>query len=303
MTRYSAVSDDSSSGVAELVPDLVVDAVVATAEEEEIFRPLARRFDLTGQGGDFIIPQAGALAWGALDASASVDPDEKAFNTNKRTITPSLHHLDVVVPVDVWGATSVNLEEEIAKESGRGLANYRNDKFAALYADRSSSPSHLLGTNGIELSFSDLRDSQGLLYTQKAPKPFAWVIHPTQLTELLKDDTFINAGVKGAPVLTTGVGQGGFFTRVLDVNIYVAEQCVEATGLHSMMFSEQAAIAYGFKTLGRPGGGASSEIMMDIEWNSSRRSVEINMTIHADFNGAKGSGETTANTWLTDVIS
>ncbi len=165
----------------------------------------------------------------------------------------------------------------------------------------SSSPDHIRGTDGTQLSFGDLRIAQGLLYTQKAPKRFAWVIHPDQVTELLKDDTFINASVKGSPVLTQGTGANGFLTSVLDVDIYMAEQIIESTGKNSMMFSKNAALGYGFKRLAPPG-GAPQEVMMDIEWNSSRRSVEINMTIHAHFEGVKGVSAT-ANTWLVTTVS
>jgi hypothetical protein len=69
-----------------------------------------------------------------------------------------------------------------------------------------------------------------------------------------------------------------------------------------MMFSKNAALGYGFKRLTHPVTGASQEVLMDIDWNSGRRSIEMNMTYHADFEGLKGSS-TTTNNWLVDIIS
>lgn len=307
MARYSsgAMTNDASTGVAELIPDLIVPDVVATAEEHNVFMPLVRRFDLTGAGANFTVPQAGALAWGSLTINGT-PPDETPFDTGARTLTPAAKYLDVTIPVDVMQNASVDLQTEIAKEAGVGLADYHDTQFATLFAEAPASApgDHEIGTDGTELSFGDLRDGLKLLYIQKAPKRFAWVVHPTQFVELLKDDTFINASVKGSPVLTQGIGANGFATSVLDVDVYVAEQIFQGdspTGLHSMMFSKNAALGYGFKRLSRPG-GTPSEIMMDVEWDSTRRTIEINMTIYADHEGAKGTSAT-ANGWLVDIIS
>ena len=112
MARYTStnVSADATYGPQELLPDLVLPEIVATAVENETFMPLVRRFDLTGQGVNFTVPQAGALAWTTLDASAAVPPDETPFDTAARTLTPTLHNLDVVIPIDVWGASAMSLQ-------------------------------------------------------------------------------------------------------------------------------------------------------------------------------------------------
>jgi hypothetical protein len=301
MARYGAVSDDSATGIQELIPDLILPEVVATAEEQNVFMPLARRFDLTGEGANFTIPQAGALTWAALTIDGTA-PDETAFNTSARTLTPVPIFLDVVVPITAFNAASVDLQAEIGKEAGVGLSDYHDTAFAGLYTERpTSAPDHFIGTDATILSFSDLRAAQELLYVQKAPKRFAWVVHPTQFSELLQDNVFIDASVKGSSVLTQGIGANGMATSVLDVDVFVAEQIVESAGLHSMMFSRNRALAYGFKRISRLGGSAQ-ELMMDVEWDSTRRTVEINMTIEADYEGAKGSS-TTTNNWLVDIIS
>ena len=301
MARYDAPTVDNAAGVGEWIPDLIIPQVVQTAVENECFMPLTRRFDLTGAGAVFSIPQAGALAWGTL-TNDGTEPTEKLFDCAVRTLTPVPHFLDVVIPFIVDDASAVDLQTEIAKEAAIGLADYRDTLLATLYSDRpTSTPDHFYGTENTEINFSTLRACQNLLYVQKAPKPFAWVVHPQQFTELLKDDTFINAGVKGSPVLTKGVGGDGFATKVIDVNVYVAEQIVDSTGHHSMMFSSNAALAYGYKLIGKPG-ASKQEIMMDVEWDSTRRTIEINMTIHAVAGGAKGTAAA-ENTWLVDIIS
>jgi len=298
MARYGQLTD--STAVSDLIPAAIVPEVVISAVENETFMPLVRRFDFTGPGSTFAIPQVDAMAWTTITLNATAD-DEVAYTTSKQTCTPGLHNLDVVIPFTEFDDSVVDLQSAVAKEAGIGLADYRDGLAAALKTDRpTSTPDHFLGTDATEINFTTLRDAQNLLYIQKAPKPFNWVVHPTQFTELLKDDTFINAGVKGSPVLTKGIGGDGFATKVLDVNVYVAEQIVEDSGLHSMMFSHQAALAYGYKMIGKPG-ATKQEVMMDIEWNSTLRFIEINMTIRAQFIGAKGTAA--ENTWMVVAIS
>lgn len=304
MARYSAITvNDTTGGIAELIPAVIVPEIVDTAAREEVFMPLARRFDLTGAGDDFTVPQAGALAWGAYSDHSS-GPTETAFDTGGCVLTPTLRVLDVIIPIEVAQASALNLEQAIIREAGIGLAASHDAAFAALYAEASAtSPDHLgIGTNGVALSFVSLRSALDLLYLQEAPRRFAWVVYPTQWTgELLLDDTLINASVKGSPVLTQGVQPGGFITSVLDVDIYVSPQILESSGRHSMMFSKNAALGYGFKRLQHPVTGAANEVLMDIDWNSAQRTIEMNMTYHADFESVKGGS--TANNWLVDYIS
>lgn len=303
MARYSQLSSNSSGGIQELIPAVVIPEVIATSARQEVFMPLVRRLDLTGPGDDFNVPNAGALTWSTYTSGNS--PDEQAFNTSQRTITPTLRQLDVVIPIDALQGSIVNVQDEIVKEAGLGLALSHDAGFAALYTEAiASNPDHLgIGTDGTAMSFLSLRTGMGLLYAQNAPKRFAWVLHPDQWAgELLLDDTMINAAVKGAAVLTQGMGANGFITSVLDVDIYVCDQIIESSGRHSIMLSKNAAFGYGFKRLTHPVTGASQEILMDTDWNSARRSLEINMTYHADFEGLKGSS-TTTNNWIVDLIS
>lgn len=300
MARYAAITLNTSGGVQELIPEIVLAEVQATAAREEVFMPLVRRLDLTGPGDSFHLPQGGALTWSTYTGGDS--PDEQAFNTAARTLTPALRQLDVVIPIDVIGASAVDVQAAVAREAALGLAANRDAGFAALYTEApASTPDHEL--TAATLSFTQLRDASALLYTQEAPRPFAWVVYPTQWAgELLLDDTLINAAVKGQPVLTNGMGPNGFVTRVLDVDIYVSPQIVESTTHRSMFFSKNAALGYGFKRLTHPVTGNSQEILMDIDWNSARRSIEINMTYQADFEGLKGSS-TTTNNWLVEIPS
>jgi hypothetical protein len=298
MARFDLITLNTSGGVQELIPEIVLEGIQVTAAREEVFMPLARRLDLTGAGDSFHYAQGGALTWTAY--TGGDEQAEQAFNTAARTLTPTLRHLDVIVPIDVLQAARVDIQQSVMNEAGLGLAASRDAAFAALYTEAPTSPDHEL-TAGT-LSFLQLRQGMELLYIQEAPRPFSWVVYPTQWAgELLLDDTLINASVKGSPVLTNGMGANGFLTRVLDVNIYTSPQIVESTTHRSMMFAA-GAIGYGYKMLTHPVTGATQEVLVDLDWNSGRRSVEINMTYHADFEGLKGSSNT-GNNWMVEIPS
>jgi hypothetical protein len=304
MARYDSglITINGAGGVQELIPAVIVPEIQITAAREEVFLPLARRIDLTGPGDDFTIPQGGALTWTAYTGGDL--PAEQAFNTAARTVTPTLRQLDVTIPIDVLQATQMSIQEGVIREAGLGLAASRDAGFAALYTEApASTPDHEIGAASTALSFLSLRQGINLLYVQEAPRRFAWVVYPTQWAgELLLDDTLINASVKGSPVLTQGVGANGYVTSVLDVDIYISPQVVLSTTYRSMMFSKNAALGYGFKRLRHPVTGQEQEVLMDIDWNSARRLVEMNMTYHADFEGLKGSS-TTTNNWLVEIVS
>ena len=98
------------------------------------------------------------------------------------------------------------------------------------------------------------------------------------------------------------MGENGFVTSILDIDIYATPQIVESTGLHSMCFSKNAAFGYGFKRIQHPVTGESQEVLVDIDWNSARRVIEINTSYWAAFGGLKGTSAT-SNNWLVDAIS
>ena len=300
--RFSAPTKDAAPGVAEVIPDLIQPEIVASAFEQSTFMPLLRRIDFTGPGANFTIPQIGtAMAFGALTHGTA--PVEKVFDTAGRTNTPVERILDVVVPRKVLQDSGVSLQDEIIKEVGVLLADDIDSLAAATHAESpTSSPDHLIGANAVEMAFSDLRDGMKLLYIQKAPRPFAWVIHPIQWAELLKDDIMVNAAAKGSPVLTEGLGPNGFATKVLDVEIYVAEQIVEDTGLKSLMFTKNAALVYGFKMQTSPINGSTSEVSVEVDYNAALRAFEINTTYESHIEGGKGVS-TTTNTWMVTILS
>jgi hypothetical protein len=152
------------------------------------------------------------------------------------------------------------------------------------------------------LAYSNLRENTQLLYTQNAPRPFAWAIHPTQWGELMADNTFIDAAKAGQPGLTLKQGDNGRIIEVFDTTVYVTDQIDESSGLHSIFFSTGRAFAYVYKQLRSPLSGGYNELLVDIDWNAARRSYEICTTYQAVFGGLKGTS-TTTNNWAIDCIS
>jgi hypothetical protein len=264
-----------------------------------------RRFDFTGAGEVFSIPQSASLDFAALGSSTYIDgtsPDQTQWDPTSRSLTPTFRYLDVTVGMDSLSSSVVSIQDAIIKEAGIGLAKDHDGSAAALYTEASAStPDHEIGTDGTELSFTTLRSGYELLLTQNAPRPYVWIIYPAQVTELLKDNTFIDASVKGSPVLTRGIQPGGYLTSMLDIDIYASDQIKESSGRHSMMFCARAAFAYGYKRLTNPSTGATSELMVDIDWNSARRMYEINMTYQGAFGGAVKTS--TTNNYVVDIIS
>lgn len=306
MARYSAFTVNAAAGAAEMVPDIVVPEITETAARNEVFRPLMAQRDVTGPGEIFTHPTAGALSFAQLGSQTYIDgtaPTETAFNTGGRTFTPQFWFCDIVVPMDMIDGAAMSVQDAIIKEVGVGLALHRDSLVAALYTEApASGPDHEVGTDAVALSYSNITENTRLLYTQNAPRPFSWVIHPTQWGELMADNTVIDAATAGQPGLSLMQGDNGYITKVFDTSIYVSDQIDESSGLHSMHFSTGRALGYYFKRLQSPVSGGSAELMVDIDWNSARRSYEINTTYQCAVGGLKGTSVTT-NNWLVDCIS
>ena len=306
MARYSAISVNAATGVAELIPDIVVNEITVTAEREEVFMPLVIRKDVTGPGEVFNHPVAAALSFAQLGAQTYIDgasPDETIFDTGQRTFTPQFWFVDVILPMDVPAGSTLDVQQAIIDEVGIGWAKHKDGKFAALYTEApATAPDHEVGTNDVALAYSNFLQNTRLLYEHNAPRPFAGVIHPIQWGELMADNTVIDAAKAGAPGGTLTIQPGGFVTKLFDTSLYVSDQIVEATGLRSMWFSTKRAFAYYFKMLTHPLTGITSELMVGIAWNEARRSFEICNTYQAAFGGVKGTS-TTTNPWLVDCAS
>lgn len=309
MTRYASnlMTYNASTGAAEIVPDMIVPDIIASSGRQEVFMPHVRRFDFTGSGESFGIPQNATLDFASLGSQTYIDgtaPDQSQWNPTSRTCTPQFYYLDVTVGLDVvQGARpGISVQGAIAEEAGRGLAKHHDALFAALYTEApSSAPDHEIGTDGTLMNFTMFRTAYALLLAQNAPRPYVWIIHPTTLGEILQDNTFTNAAVLGKGMLTTGVGDGGFWQDLLGIGIYVSDEIDESSGLHTIMMSKNAALAYGYKRITNPNNGQASELMVDVDWNSARRMYEINMTYQANALGAVFTS--TTNKWMVDIIS
>jgi hypothetical protein len=297
------------TAVSEIAPAGVATEALANSARGEVFRPLCRQFNATGEGTTFNIPSTPSIAFGAVTEGTALA--EKAFDPVAITCTPLLYGVDVIVGLNAWVSAQLSPQAMIAKEVGEGLAKHHDGIAALAYQSAIQSPDHLgIGTDGVELNTTALKAAQALLYTQNAPKPYPWVVHPTQLGELLKDDLFMNAAVKGSPVLTGGVASNGYFTKFLDVEVYSCDQIQESSGLHSMMFSKNAGMAYVYKTIETPYSGGSSELVVDIFYNSGARCYEVNSTYLGCMAPGKGAGTYAAagtgistNNFLVDYIS
>jgi hypothetical protein len=297
---------NAAAGAAEMVPDIVIPEITETAIRNEVFMPLVARLDKTGPGEVFTVPTAGALSFAQLGSQTYIDgtaPDETAFNTGGRTFTPIFYFCDIVIPMDVIKAAALSVQDAVIKEVGVGLAKHRDSLFAAIHGEApTSTPDHNVGTDAVALAYSNMTENTRLMYTQNAPRPFSWVVHPIQWGELMADNTFIDAATAGRPGLTLKQGDNGKITDVFDTGIYVSDQIAESSGLHSLMFSTGRAFGYCFKRLDSPISGGSNELMVDIDWNSVRRSYEVNCTYQAAAGGLKGTS-TTTNNWVIDCIS
>jgi len=302
-TRYDA--GDTITTLADMIPTLIAPEIVASAARIEVFRPLAREFDMTGRpGGALDVVNTPSLAFAALTELTA--PNATTFDTGKRTLNPTIRGVDVAISIMAWEEAAVGITDSVAKEAAQGLAGDRDGLFAALYTEApASAPTHEIGTDGVALSYTTLCAGMALLATQNAPRPIDWCVTPTQwYGELAKDNTLIDASIKGSPVLTQGMGANGSVTQVYDCRIFVSDKVAISSGTvyESMMFSEKAALGYAYRRITSPLTGVPSELLVDVDWDSSARAYNLNMTYYADAEGLKGTSVTT-NTWLVSIIS
>lgn len=295
----------TTTTLTEMIPAIIAPEIVASAARMEVFRSLARQFDMTGQkGGTVDVVNTPAITFGAQ--TENLAPDYDTFDTGKRTLNPALQVCDVGIGLMAWEESGISVLDSVKKEAGQALALSRDALFAALYTEApASGPTHEIGTDGVALSYTSLCAGMALLAIQNAPRPVDWVITPTQwYSELAKDNTLIDASIKGSPVLTQGFGANGFVTQVYDCRIFVSDQIVASSGtvMESMMFSEKAALGYAFRSITSPLTGAPSELLADVDWDSGGRTYNINMSYYADAEGCKGTS-TTTNTWLVAIKS
>jgi hypothetical protein len=298
------------TAVSEISPAAVAMEALANSARTEVFRPLCRQFDITGEGTTFNIPNTPSITFAAVTEGTA--PVEQAFDPLAVTCTPLLYGADVIVGLNAWKSAQISPEEMISNEVGEALAKSHDALAAVAYQSASSStPDHLgIGTDGTKLNVTALKAAQALLSAVPAKKPYAWVVHNNQLGELLEDELFFNAAIKGSPVLTKGVQANGFYTGFLNVEVYECDQIVESSGRHSMMFSKGIGMAYVWKQLETPYSGGASELVTDIFYNSGARAYEVNSTYLGCMSTGKGTGTyaaagtgVTTNNFLVDYIS
>jgi hypothetical protein len=288
----------------EVIPSMVAQKVIESAESVEVFMPLITRFDLTGPGSTTSVGQNPAVAWTTHAEGADITPD--AFQPSGRDLTPAEHVLDFHVARKALADAGVDLESQMINEGGVALATYRDGLFAALHGEANdSTPDHELayGTSG--MTTAALKEGAQLLFNQKAPRAdnngaYSCVCHSSAVGELFDEDRFVNASVRGDTVIPEGVSMNGFVKRYLNTLVYQSEDIVLSTTYRNMMFAKKA-IGYGYKNIANPESGAMTEVLVEVGWMQVRRSWEISMTIDAHALGIVDTA--TTNLWLVTIAT
>ena len=119
MARLSAavVTYDNVGGIAPA--GVALEALVSSARGD-VFRPLCRQFNITGDGTTFNIPNTIAVTYAAVTEGTA--PDEQAFDPLTVLCTPLLYAVDVIVGLNAWVSVQLDPQGMISKELGEALA-------------------------------------------------------------------------------------------------------------------------------------------------------------------------------------
>lgn len=295
MARFdNVVASDTEADT--LTPDVIVPEIMASSANIEVMMNLVRRFDFTGRPGEtFAVNQAPTISFGAHTEGDAVAED--AFTATARTITPLFRVVDVIVSKKTVMDAVSSLQDAIVAEGGIALATDRDTLALALYTEApASTPDHEIEVS--VASYAHLVDASVLLYTQRCPRPFSYICHPNSLGEYYQDTTIKAANVVGKAMITEGIGANGLAFQLLDVNVYSSPDVTLSTTYFAIMMAP-GAMGYGFKMMDSPNQSTLQELLVDIEWNSGRRSWEINMTYDGDFEGLRDTS--TTNKWMVAV--
>lgn len=315
MARYAAGT--LATQVSDIDVVEVANRALASSFYASAFMPVTHTFRAATRNG--ILVQRGSKTWAAMDLDSSVgtEPDETAYNPTGRTFTCTGHGIDTVA--GQYGLLDGNSSGDdvvnaIVAELAVGYAKYFDNKCANLYTEApSSTPDHEIGSSSTALTGPLIDQGLELLLTAGAPEKFALVIYTGKIRELMqipgmRDRAIrggLNGGVEGPEIQGASSkllvqGYGG----VLDV--YHSDQIVSSTGYHNMMFSvgngaEEACLQNPWVPLQTPSGVQNQKLYVDIEWNSTRRAIEVNPTTIETWLGAGFTS--TTNKFMVDIVT
>jgi hypothetical protein len=296
-------NETTQSSVQYLIPEIISDQVVAESGRVGVFENVVRMFDFTGPGDILNVPQRDSLSFASL--SEGLPNSYEDYAPTQRQLQPILIGTSLLLSWEALNHSAIDVQQLIVDSVAAAWAEYTDSEVANLYTEApSSNPTHEQGQDGTALTFSSAATILQLLLTQNAPRPYAWVIHPTQLGELLGDSDFkVN--------LTQGRGQffstqGGapdnanYWGNVLGLEIWVSDQIVESTGLHSMAFSKEA-FGIARKRISTPKSPSPQFVKVETDWDVNKRGLEVAITVCQDAGGIAFTSIT--NKWVVDYKS
>lgn len=298
-----------------LYPEVVEQGVLPTASRMQVIGPVIRTprsfKDVTGPGDLFRIEQADTLTFGALSVDGATANEREAWIPTERTLTPVLIGTQLSIPY--MGSANaaedpvVLLQEEIANAWATLNDSHTTLGFAQAWNEApSSGPDHIIGTDAVAMDHTIARQIFQLLITAGAKGPYNWFIDPITWAELLSDATSQallrdSGGALPGSRATEGLRMDMYAGRMFGLDIWcVPTGLHESSGLHTFALGQNA-MGMRWKNISTPLSPSSSQVNVDIDWDTQLRNFLVAITVCQDIGGIAFTSST--NKWVVNAIS
>jgi hypothetical protein len=226
-------------------------------------------------------------------AATGDDPGDTAtVSTSARSVTISVKAVDVWPDLLSVMQGAVDVTSTLSEIVRLAYVAKIDTDFMALYTESATD----IGASGTALTFTDhFLAAYELLFANKAPKPYTWMIPGVAISEIFSEPQFSQAQQYGRSVVDQDLdvqrGYQGF--APLGVPIYASNNYTASSGNHGIMFAKR---------------GIRMNEAMPFRVNIDRtkllndeRALKIGGTTIYGVGGTRATS--TTNPWIVDIVS
>ena len=311
MSRYDAADNTLAAevdaiDVVGMSQSIIAYAGAGSAFAEGVPTTMGDRKGLLGRGAEVTFTDQD------LDTAVATPPDNQAFAPTARTYECTGKVADVVISQSALadGRTSGrSVQDMVLVAGGNGYIKKFDAMCAATYLEATAS-THEIGSSGDAVTASLINQALRIIFSSGGKGRAFGVFGSSKYEEVMaipgmQEKAIVGGRAGGidlgplspdSPVVIRGWGG--------KLDIAFSDEIVSSSGLHNMIWSagpDTPGLINKWHPLEDLGGSQPGKMMLDMEWNSKSRAIEMNFTTQEVVQGYAGSA--TANPWMVDVIS
>jgi len=198
----------TTTEIAAIAPKVILDQIERAARAARRARVLTRinRDLVAAKGRSIFVPQAQQMT--AYSVAEGATPTEETVTYSTIEIVPAKIGLCFKITQEAINGTEFDVINDLVNEAGEAMAEKEDKDIIAAFTETGAAGTTLAAATPGELSYTDILAARSAVIGANY-RPTILFVNPDQVSDLLKDDRFIDASKYGdrEPIVNGEIGK------------------------------------------------------------------------------------------------